>query len=197
MTIFIDGDNGPGTNTKNIEQLRKSDRVILFYASDNKYYLKDSNKKALAEAAVCSIEFKCVEAGNCAVDLAVAMELAAMLSGVPNKIIVLVSKDKHFGIISRLATQRFTKCYVVQATTVDEAINKYRILELENLAEMHNWMTYTLGEEKGKEVYSKAEQLFTVSHKTKNSYKFTDAMHNFLFKTMAAIIGVGLMAAVL
>ena len=78
MIVIIDGDNSPGTNVKKLGRLDENDRVIIYYASDNGFFQKETNRNSLIEGTRCSIDFKCVPAGNCAVDLAVAMDAGIM-----------------------------------------------------------------------------------------------------------------------
>lgn len=178
MVLLIDGDNGPGVNTRNMDQLSEADKAVIFYASDNKYYAKESNRSALTENTRCKVEFKCIAAGNCAVDLAVAMDVAVLLSSSPGTTVVLVSNDKHFGTIAKLACRQFTDSSIVKAANVLEAVNRYRILELKNLGDVYSWLTYTLGDVKGREIYNKLDALFMEKHTTTEIGSTGDASKN-------------------
>ena len=160
MILLIDGDNGPGVNTNNMEQLKDTDRAVIYYASDNKYYTKESNRTAVVEKSGCEVLFRCIPAGNCAVDLAVAMDSSVWVAELPGTTVVLVSRDKHFGTISKLACRRFGNCSIVHAATVDEAISRYRVLELSDLSDVRDWLAYTFGERKAGELFGKLEKMF-------------------------------------
>ena len=149
MFLIVDGDNAPGENVSKINELEERDKVIVYYASNNKYFLNKENRKRLEYNAKCSLEFRKVNCGSCAVDFAAAMDLAVMVSQGLECNVALVSKDKHFGIISEHARQINSKLYIVQACSIEEVVTHYKILESQTLTELQDYLIRMFGDEQG------------------------------------------------
>ncbi len=164
MIVIIDGDNSPGTNVRKLGRLDERDKVIIYYASDNGYFAKESNRISLIEGTRCHVGFKCVPAGNCAVDLAVAMDAGIMLQNSPADVLVFISKDKHFKIIQNLIKSSSCSWYVAQASDVEEAVQNYKVLETSSLDEFQNWLIHLFGIDKGIEMYERIDLMFTKKH---------------------------------
>lgn len=160
MVMIIDGDNSPGTNVRKLGQLDEKDKVIIYYASDNGFFTKEGNRISLIENTRCSVEFKCIPAGNCAVDLAVAMDMGIMLENDPAGVLVLVSKDKHFKIIQNLMKSESHGWYVAQAPDIDDAVQNYKVLETTSLDGFRDWLIHLFGKEIGTEMYERLEAMF-------------------------------------
>lgn len=160
MILIIDGDNLPDITVKKLGQLDESDSVMIYYASDNGFFTKESNRVPLIDNTRCNVTFKCIPAGNCAVDLAVAIDLGTILHTMPGKVLILISKDKHFKIIQSLIKESSPEWYIAQAADVDEAVEGYKILETASLVDFHNWLIHMFGGRNGNEVYARIEELY-------------------------------------
>ena len=175
MIIVVDGDNSPGSNVNGIKRMSDKDSVVIYYASDNQYYRKGENRAAIYKDTVCTIEFKEIPAGNCAVDLAVAMDMDGMCMKAAGAPIILISNDKHFGIIVKLASAKYKKSRIFQASSIKDALKKYRIVEIDDLVELNNWLIYTFGSEIGSQLYRRIDTLFAIKHTCLKSVSEGDA----------------------
>ena len=175
MIVVVDGDNSPGSNVNGIKRMKESDSAFIYYASDNKYYQKKENRATIENDSICSIKFKEISAGNCAVDLAVAMDLSEICSKAAGSPVVLISNDKHFGIITKLASSKFERCSIFQASSIKDALKKYRILEVSDLVELNNWLIYTFGSETGTRLYRKIDDIFAIKHTCMKAVSDRDA----------------------
>ena len=160
MIIVIDGDNSPGTNVRKLGKLDERDKAIIYYASDNGYFAKTDNRSQIVEGSRCAIEFKCIPAGNCAVDLAVAMDMPRILQREDGGVLVLVSKDKHFKIIQNLLRADYKAWFIAQASDIEEVVLNYKVLEADTLVDFHNWLVHLFGGTKGNETYEKIDRMF-------------------------------------
>ncbi|MBQ3281157.1 MAG: hypothetical protein IJH41_02000 [Eubacterium sp.] len=178
--IIVDGDNAPGMNTRKINELDARDRLIIYYASDNKYYLNEVNRELLKQKAKCPIEFKVVKNGNCAVDFAVAMDLAVLLSIETEGTAALISEDKHFGTIADHAYKINNKWLVVRASTVEEVIKHYKFLESTSPAELHESLVKLFGPHHGASFYRRLKEMFREKNQLNEKMQKREPSHEFI-----------------
>ena len=176
--MIVDGDNAPGENVSKIEELEERDKVIVYYASNNKYFLNEENRNRLKHSAKCSLEFREVNCGSCAVDFAAAMDLAVMVSQGLECNVALVSKDKHFGIISEHARQINSKLYIIQTCSIKEVVTNYKILESQTLKELQVYFIKMFGTEQGMRFYHRIKDIFMKDAQTqdKKAERGTDTL---------------------
>lgn len=171
MRICVDGDNAPGANTKGINKLSDIDKVIVFYASNNKYYCAEANREKLLANANCEVEFRSIPAGDCAVDIAIAMYAAQAVLTQEPQIMVLVSEDKHFGIIARQAQSMSKDWLIAQESNIENALHKYRLPEAGSLYEFHEYLVRLYGYNAGTDLYKKLGDQFKRQENKKTNEK--------------------------
>lgn len=174
MIVMVDGDNAPGANINGINRLESTDTVYIYYASDNKYFKRTEKQEAIRKMSKCSVDFTSIPAGSNAVDFAIAMDLRAIADNCPSEIIILVSDDKHFGMIMARAKDTTNSTSIYQVSDIEEAAKRYKMLESSSLQELHKYLSRSFGQEKGCEFYRKLDEFFAQKHLTKTVQTCSD-----------------------
>lgn len=160
MIIFIDGDNSPGNKTERSNELDTNDLLTVVYAANNTYYKSDKNRQKLVINSGCTVNFHAVEAGSNAADLAIAMDAARTAEDYQRGIMVLVSDDKHIKIIASQLQKEYPDMFIVQVSTLGEAVDSYKILEVSSLQGLQQRLNRMFGERYGYAFYQKLRQLY-------------------------------------
>lgn len=160
MIIFIDGDNSPGNKTDKANELDTNDILTVVYATNNTYYKSEKNKQKLVLNSGCTVKYHEVEAGSNAADLAIAMDAARTAEDYQRGIMVLVSDDKHIKIIVSQLQKEYPDMLIAQASTLGEAVDSYKILEVSSLQGLQQRLTGMFGERYGYAFYQKLRQLY-------------------------------------
>ena len=154
VLYFVDGDNNPGMRTEGISRLPADVKVRIYYASNNTYYTRTTNRDALTVCTDCAVEFMKVPAGKNAVDLMIAIDAAAELTKTDMiRGIVLVSADKHFCMISSFLKNRWPDVVIKSAGTVKQGHEVMDLLSVSSLQDMHRILIQKYGTQAGSEVY--------------------------------------------
>ena len=159
MVFIIDGDNSPGSKTKDVGLLRDNDELYIVYAANNNFYSKAENRNKIEHKATSKINWVKVPAGNCSADIATAMELEHMLSGKDDILYCLISDDKHFDLIASIARQMHQDSFVACESTITEAVFKYRLLEQTTLREIQECFVNMFGLKHGNSFYNLLQSL--------------------------------------
>jgi len=166
--FYIDGDNTPKQSVDGILKLDVVDTVHIFYANNNQHYCKKENRAALESKCICSVFFHPVEAGDNAVDFAIAMHAANTWSGGPiSKFMTfLISNDHHFDIIRRqLATTYGLAGSVQVGKSIHEVWNRYFWLKAKDEKEFKFMLEDTVGEHNVSFVINQLRNMFTPASK--------------------------------
>lgn len=181
MYIYIDGDNAPGSKTKDLGSLLPTDVLYIYYASNNNYYTKICVREALEKETKCEINWIKVPAGSNAVDFAVTIDISTLLSnGKTSEIICLISNDKHFQTIGKLLQAKTNSAIITAENSITDAVNKYRILELTSLVEVNNYFVKMFGIEYGTRLYNNMKRLFREQFHQIGKYKRKERIKNIL-----------------
>ena len=160
MIVYIDGDNSPGTKTDKANELDQNDILNVVYGSTNPYYKVIKNRQKLNELCSCKISFREVSCGSNAADFAIAMDAARAAEECQKGIVVLVSDDKHIKLIASQLQKEYPDMLIAQASTLGEAVDSYKILEVSSLQGLQQRLTGMFGEQYGCMFYQKLRQLY-------------------------------------
>lgn len=183
MILLIDADNSPGRNIQGINKLEPEDTVHIYYASSNKYFTNRDRQAEITKIANCSVDFTKIAAADNAVDFAIAMDLRVLLENSHTEVIVLVSEDGHFRTILERAKEVTHCSNLFLAASIEEANNRYKLLESESLQDIHKYLAKSFGQEKGSELYRKLNVLFEQKYLLKESAGVPDGVENTTIKT--------------
>lgn len=161
MIVIVDGDNSPGTRTEGVSALCKEDELYIYYSSNNKFYLDQSNQNVLRLESDCNIHFKKIKDGKNAVDFAVAMDMATLSTEEKSTRIVLISGDKHFRIIANQLAERYHNPNVFVENNIYDAVLKHKLPEIKSVEEVKNYWTAIYGHGEGLRLHEKIAQLYT------------------------------------
>lgn len=159
MVFIIDGDNSPGSKTKDVGLLKEYDTLYVVYAANNNFYTKTENRERVEQRTRCKIHWLSVPEGKCAADIAIAMQLSCMLNNNDKELLCMISDDKHFELISCIAKKIYRDTFVVSETSITDAVSKYRILEQTTLQEMHDCFVNMFGRKQGGDFYNQLKSL--------------------------------------
>lgn len=155
---FIDGDNNPKENIKEIELLAAGDEVHIFYAAKNTYYSSDKNRKAIMAMTEAGVFYKKVMSAPNSVDFAISIAAAERMGSRDGKNIFLVSSDKHFDTIVSLLKEKIEDDILVKRI---ETIWKGAVMEpsvIETWDKVCQLMKNILGKE-GELLYKQIKSL--------------------------------------
>ena len=160
MIVYIDGDNSPGNKTDKAYELDSNDILTVVYADNNTHYKIEKNRTKLIASAGCMVNFHKVEAGSNATDIAIAMDAARTAENYQRGIMILVSDDKHIKIIVSQLQKEYPNMLIVQTSTLGEAVDTYKILEVSSLQGLQERLSGMFGDCYGQAFYQKLRQLF-------------------------------------
>ena len=161
IVCLIDGDNNPPKGADGIELLNADDSVIVFYAANNPFYSKASNRQALQSLAVCKVEFIQVPPGKNSVDFAVAIEASKLYSGSRDaRIYLLISQDKHFDIIERqLMRQHRSSNLVQRVSSIRDGMEHFFLFKASTADELKQLLKKYYGAQ-GANLYRQLREIF-------------------------------------
>lgn len=182
MILLVDADNNPARNIQGINRLEPEDTVYIYYASKNKYFSNRERQADIINAAKCTVDFTKKAAANNAVDFAIAIDLRALIDNCPSEVIVLVSEDGHFKTIVERAKEATGCNNLFLASNIEDANQRYKLLDSNSLQDIHRNCVRAYGQEKGSELYKRMNNLFEQKFRLKEDSKSLASEENHLIK---------------